>query len=87
MKRCANPSCGKPLSDGYRGNYCDNGGACKQSAYRDRQNAALDQELLARADLAVEAIRAGAEPWRVLALLVWPPATADEARAFLMAAA
>ena len=47
-------------SDNPRRRFCSD--ACKQKAWREQENAPLDRELLARADRARDAIRAGADP-------------------------
>ena len=61
--------------------------ACKQRAYRTREREAFDPDLAERGDLAWDAIRAGADPELTLSMVLWPPATADDARALLAAAA
>jgi hypothetical protein len=76
VKCCANPSCGEPLPDGYRGNYCDNNNRCKQAAYNERKRQAAQANgdaLLARlADITTEWARAGADGWEALEVAVRP---------------
>ena len=63
------------------GNY--HGATCRSKA---RRRLASGEALLAQADLAWRAVRAGADPLIALSIIVWPPETADEARGLLGAA-
>lgn len=68
--------CGKPIEGRIRvhadGNY--HGATCRSRA---RRRQASGEALLAQADRAWRAVRAGADPYLALALLVWPPEAAD----------
>jgi hypothetical protein len=73
--------CGRELARVRSSKRC--GPTCRSRAHRRHSGVEnLDHMAL----LAIEAIRNGADPALTLSLVVWPPATADEARELLGAA-
>jgi hypothetical protein len=81
-KTCCD-ECGRPLARVRSSKrFC---GATCRSRWNRRRSAAESLDRMAL--LALEAIRNGADPYLTLSLIVWPPATADEARELLGVAA